>query len=147
AFFDRVSAWQLKALREAKRSSNWASPDTGYEAACEAELRGLQHDPEWLADVARQVQAIVFPGMVNGLAQALLRHTLPGVPDLYQGREFWDFSLVDPDNRLEVDYAARFEALGRLGEGPPVQGTRPWLDGSVKQAVVKRCLRHRGEHP
>ena len=69
--------------------------------------------PAWSHEIAAFAARIAPAGAVNGLAQTLLRLTAPGVPDLYQGTEFWDFSLVDPDNRRPVDFAARAAALGR----------------------------------
>ena len=81
---------------------------------------------------------------MNGLAQCLLRLTVPGVPDLYQGTEFWDFSLVDPDNRRPVDFAARASAL-RDGDIRALGGT--WRDGRIKQALIARVLALRRRAP
>ena len=83
-------------------------------------------------------QAIAPAGALNGLAQTLLHLTVPGVPDIYQGDEFWDFSLVDPDNRRPVDFAARQRAL----QAPPDIGELlfNWRDGRIKQAVIAQVL-------
>jgi (1->4)-alpha-D-glucan 1-alpha-D-glucosylmutase len=81
---------------------------------------------------------------VNSLAQTVLRLTSPGVPDLYQGTEFWDFSLVDPDNRRPVDFAARQAALAEGGK--PAAMLAHWQDGRVKQAVIARALQWRAAH-
>ena len=111
----RIWQWQQKALREAKLQSSWSAPNEAYENAAQALhsndlLTG--EDGELLrAALAKTVNSIAAAGALNGLAQTLLRMTVPGVPDLYQGNEFWDFSLVDPDNRRPVDYAAREQAL------------------------------------
>ncbi len=96
-----------------------------------------------LQDVADFVERIASPGAVNALSQALLRITSPGVPDLYQGTEYWDFSLVDPDNRRPVDFAARQASLA-AGDSPAALLPH-WKDGRVKQAVIARALRFRAE--
>lgn len=147
AFRDRVAAWQVKALREAKRHTSWIDPEPAYEEACDAFLAGLLSDhPENLfpgmVDVF--VSQIAPAGALNGLAQALLRVTSPGVPDLYQGCEFWDFSLVDPDNRRPIDFAARMAALA---EEADMGALLPhWRDGRVKQALIGAVLRFRAGH-
>jgi (1->4)-alpha-D-glucan 1-alpha-D-glucosylmutase len=86
-----------------------------------------------------------MPGAINGLAQTLLRLTTPGVPDLYQGTEFWDQSLVDPDNRRPVDYAAREKALA-AGVAPAAV-LAEWQSGAVKQAIIARGLQFREAQP
>ncbi|MBX3540949.1 MAG: malto-oligosyltrehalose synthase, partial [Chelatococcus sp.] len=91
------------------------------------------------------VGRIAPAGALNGLAQTLLRLTLPGVPDTYQGTEFWDFSLVDPDNRRPVDFAARQAALATLTTASDRAAS--WQDGRVKQAVAAHALRARKAHP
>ncbi len=80
-------------------------------------------------------------GAIDSLQQTLLRLTSPGVPDLYQGTDLWDFSLVDPDNRRPVDYALRRAWLAEIEEqGPPSEQLDHWRDGRVKLAVVRRAL-------
>ncbi len=144
AFGERVAGWQEKSLREAKRRSEWAAPNIEYEGACRVFLDQIL-DPERAARVAHEVAAfahrIAPAGALNGLAQTLLRLTSPGVPDLYQGTEFWDFSLVDPDNRRPVDYAAREQALSAAAS--PAQLLPSWRDGRVKQAIIARALDYR----
>jgi (1->4)-alpha-D-glucan 1-alpha-D-glucosylmutase len=137
-FIGRVGGWQVKALREAKLDSAWIAPNEAYEAACAGFLRHVLAPPRptgFAHDIAAFVDRIAPSGAVNGLAQTVLRLTTPGVPDLYQGTEFWDFSLVDPDNRREVDFAARAQALAA---GAP--GLEAWRSGAVKQAVIARLL-------
>ncbi len=148
AFRERVSAWQQKALREAKRHSGWAVPNEAYEQAAQDFLAAVL-DPDRPARVVFElhdfVQRIAASGALNGLSQMLLRLTSPGVPDLYQGTEFWDFSLVDPDNRRPVDYAARREALdANLSPETLIGG---WRDGRVKQAILHRALQARARRP
>ncbi len=141
---ERLAAWQEKALREGKRHTGWAEPNGDYEAACRDFLRQVM-DPDRvsrvLQDIAAFVEQVAAPGAVNGLSQALLRITSPGVPDLYQGTEYWDFSLVDPDNRRPVDFPAREESLA-AGRSPAAL-LPEWKDGRVKQAVIARALRFR----
>src|SRR5690606_37759148 len=99
-YLQRLQGWQEKALREAKLQSSWSAPNSHYEQACQHYLEGIFHDPELAelrADLARSAMHIAPAGALNGLAQTLLRMTTPGIPDLFQGTEFWDFSLVDPD--------------------------------------------------
>ena len=114
AFETRVAAWQEKALREAKRRTSWTVPDTDYEGACRSFLAGLLdagRSVNMAGELASFAARIAPSGAINSLTQTLLRLTSPGVPDLYQGTEFWDFSLVDPDNRRPVDFPARKAGL------------------------------------
>lgn len=148
AFGERLAGWQLKALREAKLQTGWIEPDADYEASCRRFLERCL-DPscsgEFLADLARFVDSIAPAGALNSLTQALLRLTAPGVPDQYQGTEFWDFSLVDPDNRRPVDYAARAQALD--GDAAVPELLASWRDGRIKQRLVARVLALRAEMP
>ncbi|SSW66895.1 malto-oligosyltrehalose synthase [Achromobacter agilis] len=147
----RVSQWQLKALREAKLHTNWTDPDPAYEAAAEGLLGFLLSDPAGrglLGEIAAFASALAPAGMINSLTQTLLRNTLPGIPDLYQGTELWDFSLVDPDNRRPVDYRLR-EALLRQtrAAGAIDLSDRAWRSGAVKQALIQRLLAARSRLP
>ncbi|MFJ4248367.1 malto-oligosyltrehalose synthase [Pseudomonas sp. NPDC089741] len=143
----RIWQWQQKALREAKLQSSWSAPNEAYENATQAFTEQLLtgDDGELLrAALAKTANSIAAAGALNGLAQTLLRMTVPGVPDLYQGNEFWDFSLVDPDNRRPVDYAARAQSL----QEPlaTVQLLTNWRDGRIKQALIAEVLNLRAEH-
>ena len=148
ALRDRVGDWQQKALREAKRHSGWAVPDEAYEQAA-ADFLASVMDPDRPARVVAEihdfVQRLAAPGALNGLAQTLLRVTSPGIPDLYQGTDYWDFSLVDPDNRRPVDYQARLASL-EFG-GSAAGKLAAWRDGRVKQAVLHRALAVRARLP
>ncbi len=141
----RVAQWQDKALREAKHRSDWAEPNQDYEDACRGFLQGMLADRESRRDLAAFAARIGPAGAVNGLTQTMLRLTVPGVPDLYQGTEFWDESLVDPDNRRPVDFGARHRALSP--EVPLLELLRDWRDGRVKQALIARMLSLRAECP
>ncbi len=148
AFEERLAAWQEKALREGKRRSGWAVQDVDYEGACRDFLKqtlDADRASRVVYDIAAFVERIAAPGAVNALSQTLLRLTSPGVPDLYQGTEYWDFSLVDPDNRRPVDFAARAASL-QAGEAPAALLPH-WRDGRVKQAVIARALQMRAKAP
>jgi (1->4)-alpha-D-glucan 1-alpha-D-glucosylmutase len=114
AFVERIAQWCEKYLREAKLRSNWASPVVAYEDAFKALARDLclaQGSEAFRSQLASLLQTIDAQAQANMMIQTVLEYTLPGVPDLYQGTEFADFSLVDPDNRRPVDYTARQAAL------------------------------------
>ncbi|CRI57986.1 malto-oligosyltrehalose synthase [Pseudomonas sp. CCOS 191] len=147
-YAERLRQWQCKALREAKLRSSWAAPNERYEAACAAYVDGLLLDEEnqqLRQSLHEAAQRLACPGALNGLVQCLLRMTTPGVPDLYQGNEYWDLSLVDPDNRLPVDYPAR---RASLDDGTPLaELLAHWRDGRIKQALVARVLDARQAHP
>jgi (1->4)-alpha-D-glucan 1-alpha-D-glucosylmutase len=147
AFAERVAGWQEKALREAKLATDWSAPNEPYEAAARTLLMTLLTEPgsALRADVAAFARRIGAAGAANGLIQTLLRLTVPGVPDSYQGTEFWDQSLVDPDNRRPVDYAARQAAL-KAGE-TVADAASHWRDGAVKQAVMAAVLAERAKRP
>ena len=171
AFAERLAAWQEKSLREAKLQTDWVAPNAAYEDAARGFLAALlAPGSRFLAEASMFVRRIAPAGAVNGLAQTLLKLTAPGVPDFFQGTEFWDLSLVDPDNRRPVDFAARAAALregglgeGALGEGAPGEGASgegalgegaspvalagAWRDGRVKQAVIARGLALRRRAP
>lgn len=122
---DRALGYLVKAAREAKTVTSWAEPNSAYEAAIESAVRELLSDEAFLADLAAFARPVAARGRVNSLATTLLKLTCPGVPDLYQGTEFWDDSLVDPDNRRPVNFARRERALARLASG----GVADALDG------------------
>ena len=115
---DRANAYMLKATREAKARTSWTAPDEGYEKALGDFVDGILRDREFLDELVRFVGPLIGPGRVNSLSQALLKLTSPGVPDVYQGNELWDMSLVDPDNRRPVDYRARRKLLAELKADP-----------------------------
>jgi len=142
AFCERVAGWREKSLREAKMRSSWAAPDGDYEAANINWLRAIldrTKSAEFLDSVAAFVAAIAPAGAINGVVQAALRCAWPGIPDLYQGAELWDFSLVDPDNRRPVDYGARKQMLH--------EGAADWASGAVKQGMIANLLARRREDP
>lgn len=141
AFAERVLAWQRKALREAKLRSSWTAPNSAYEDACHSFLQRLMGSREAIElrrALAHAVELTACNGALNSLSQCLLRMTTPGVPDLYQGCELWDFSLVDPDNRRPVDYPFRERCLA--ANDSPTQLLQDWRDGRIKQWLIARVL-------
>ena len=143
----RLWQWQRKALREAKLQSSWSASNEVYEQAThgflERLLLSLEGQP-LRAAIEAAAQRIAVPGALNGLAQTLLRMTVPGVPDLYQGNEFWDFTLVDPDNRRPVDYVSRQQAMHLPLDLPALLAN--WRNGRIKQTLIARALNRRAEH-
>ncbi|EHK64446.1 malto-oligosyltrehalose synthase [Achromobacter arsenitoxydans] len=150
-WLERIGQWQLKALREAKLHTSWTDPDPTYEAAAQACLDFLAQAPdgrELLAAIAGFAMELAPAGMVNSFTQTLLRNTLPGVPDLYQGADLWDLSLVDPDNRRPVDYTLRAALLAESARDPAMPlSAAAWRDGAVKQALIHRLLMARQRLP
>ncbi len=142
-FAQRLAGWQRKAIREAKLHGDWADPDTAYEEAAHAFLQRLVVEEDGAArrtEILAFIEEIAPFGAVNSLAQTLLRLTAPGAPDLYQGAELWDLSLVDPDNRRPVDFARRQSLLGTASPAT-------WRDGAIKQALIQRALALRQAMP
>ncbi|MGN8111938.1 malto-oligosyltrehalose synthase [Paraburkholderia sp. 22098] len=147
ALAERVAQWQLKALREAKLQTNWFAPDEAYEAGCRDflfDIMAPQRRDGFLKELAAFVARISRAGAVNSLQQTVLRLASPGIPDLYQGTELWDFSLVDPDNRRPVDFEQR---ATWLAQAPPSEFLSTWRNGRVKLAVVQRVLALRAHLP
>lgn len=147
-FPQRMDQWLRKALREGKRISGWLDPDLAVEDAAQQWLQALTHSSELrgvrdsLADFVRTLAAA---GASNGLAQLCLQLCLPGIPDIYQGTEFWDLSLVDPDNRRPVDFARRAQALA--DDRPWSQLLQDWHEGAPKMRLLSQLLQLRREHP
>ena len=141
-FAARLAGWQEKALREAKLRTDWTAPNETYERVARDFLFHVFSPGSPFRVLARSFAELIAPaGAVNGLAQAALKITVPGMPDFYQGTEFWDFSLVDPDNRRPIDYDARRAALVS-GFGPETL-LPAWRDGRIKQWMIRAMLRLR----
>jgi (1->4)-alpha-D-glucan 1-alpha-D-glucosylmutase len=141
---ERAHAYAEKAAREAGTSTTWTDPDEEFEGRLHALVDAAFDDQATHTEIEGFVARISPFGWSNSLSQKLLQLTMPGVPDVYQGTELWDFSLVDPDNRRPVDYEERRRRLASLdaGEMPAVDGT-----GAAKLLVVSRVLRARRDHP
>ncbi|HEX3724657.1 MAG TPA: hypothetical protein VHV08_00375, partial [Pirellulales bacterium] len=125
-YMERIVAYLDKALREAKVHTSWLNPYEEYDQAVAAFIRKILVDWQspFVVDMEGFSRSIAHAGFVNSLAQTLIKICVPGVPDFYQGVEFWDFNLVDPDNRRAVDFAARREAL-------------TWLDAQAREDLPR----------
>jgi (1->4)-alpha-D-glucan 1-alpha-D-glucosylmutase len=139
---DRVLAWREKSLREAKLQTSWFTPDAAFEEANASFVRAILDPGHGFVEKLDGFVAKLAPaGICNSLVQCALHYTLPGIPDLYQGAELWDFSLVDPDNRRPVDYGLRD---GLLSSALSLDG---WKTGAPKLALIRRLLALRKERP
>jgi (1->4)-alpha-D-glucan 1-alpha-D-glucosylmutase len=136
---ERLKAYMLKAVREAKQHSSWINPDLEYEAALERFVAESLGNELFLKDLKELMPRLAHLGLLVGLSQALLKVASPGVPDYYQGSELWDFSLVDPDNRRPVDFDLRKKLLA--------EKSRSLSDGRAKLHVIREGLRVRRKFP
>jgi (1->4)-alpha-D-glucan 1-alpha-D-glucosylmutase len=139
---DRLQTYATKAVREAKQHTGWSDPDVEYEEAVSAFVSGARADQAVQAHVESWVAATAGPARVVTLGQKLLQLVLPGVPDVYQGAELVELTLVDPDNRRPVDLTARADRLARLD-----RGAEPADLADEKLLVTSRALRLRRDHP
>lgn len=158
ALRERLAAYMVKAAREAKTHTSWLNPDEDYENALtgfvDQVLAGSAATP-FLRDLQSLVRRLERPGVCNALAQMVLRLTMPGVPDTYQGTEAWDDSLVDPDNRRPVDFSARRANLREFRRRRTARDQEVFLqtlcasrsDGRIKHYLLWRLLYLRGENP
>jgi (1->4)-alpha-D-glucan 1-alpha-D-glucosylmutase len=144
---ERLHAYVEKAVREAKTHTTWTSPDEAYEHAVHHFIDGVLRDEQitaqveqWVASTEPAVRAVV-------LGQKLLQLVVPGVPDVYQGTELVDLSLVDPDNRRPVDFERRSALLGEIDDLASDDLLARWREGLPKLALLARLLRLRRERP
>lgn len=140
---ERLRDYAVKAARESAEATTWIAPDEAFEARVRATVDAAFDDPATTAILEEFVAEIAPHGWSNALSAKLLQLTGPGVPDVYQGTESWDLSLVDPDNRRPVDFDALAAALARVdaGERPPVDS------GDAKVLLTSRALRLRRDRP
>jgi (1->4)-alpha-D-glucan 1-alpha-D-glucosylmutase len=149
-YIERLQAYMAKALKEAKINTSWIQPNEQWDSAMsEFVARVLDSSPKnkFLPSFLPVAEEIARLGAINSLSQVVVKLTAPGVPDIYQGNEIWDFSLVDPDNRRPVDYAQRREMLRSLETAAPAELLQQWPDGRIKLFLTQRLLRFRREHP
>jgi len=156
AFRERIVAYIDKATKEAKVHTSWVNPNIAYDRAVENFVRQVlspEAARDFLDDFSRFHSSIAVTGMLNSLAQTLLKMTAPGVPDFYQGTELWDLSLVDPDNRRPVDFVKRKNLLEALKQGEQIDPAgllcdmlSHWQDGRVKLYLILKTLNFRREH-
>ena len=138
---DRATAYMLKATREAKAHTAWTNPNEAYETALKTFIAESLADSKFIDDLQAFVTPLIEPGRINSLSQALIKLTAPGVPDIYQGNELWDMSLVDPDNRRPVDYDRRRQLLAELDKNlKPEAITSRTDDGLPKMHVTHQAL-------
>jgi (1->4)-alpha-D-glucan 1-alpha-D-glucosylmutase len=149
---DRLTAYARKAAREAKTRTSWVEPDDAYERALTEFVSAILEpgeDAPYLPDVARLVSRVAPLGARNSLARVAIHLTAPGTPDLYQGDELWNFSLVDPDNRRAVDFDGRSSALQDLGdfEARLASGPIDLYEARLKLWLTQRLLCLRSSRP
>jgi (1->4)-alpha-D-glucan 1-alpha-D-glucosylmutase len=155
-YCERVKRTMTKSMREARVHSSWASPNGPYEEATLAFVDtalNSSRSSTFVSAFLPFVSKVAALGAHNSLIQTVLKLTCPGVPDIYQGTELWDFSMVDPDNRRAIDYALRARSLREVDaaliqDRRGAMGTwfRDWQDGRFKLATVATLLRCRREH-
>jgi len=141
-----MQAYMGKALHEAKINTSWIQPNEEWDAAMQdfvAKILDATPRNKFLPIFLPVAKEIARLGMINSLTQTLLKLTSPGVPDIYQGNEIWDYSLVDPDNRRPVDYNLRREMLDALPSAAPDELMQTWPDGRMKLFLTQRVLRFR----
>jgi (1->4)-alpha-D-glucan 1-alpha-D-glucosylmutase len=148
SFVERMQAYALKAAREGKQETSWLNPNEAYEAGLRTFIARIldrsasAEFPDSLETLARRVSLL---GALNSLSQITLKATMPGVPDFYQGTEFWDLSLVDPDNRRPVDFAERAAVLASMPTPDWENLVHNWSSGHVKLAWTRHLLKIRTE--
>jgi (1->4)-alpha-D-glucan 1-alpha-D-glucosylmutase len=144
----RMQAYALKAAREGKQETSWLNPHRAYEAGLQTFIGRIldrSASAEFLTALETLARRISLLGALNSLSQITLKATVPGVPDFYQGTEFWDLSLVDPDNRRPVDFAGRAGLLASM-ESPDWESlVQHWADGRIKFALIRHLLKLRTE--
>ncbi len=143
----RLRDYMQKAMREAKVRTSWVSNNADYESALNRFIDSILADTEFVADLRSFVDDILRAGRHNSLTQTLLKYTAPGVPDLYQGGELWDLSLVDPDNRRPVDYELRSRLLEQMRSMTVAQVMQNSEDGFPKLWLIQHALHLRNQHP
>jgi len=147
-YIERIQAYMAKALHEAKLNTSWIQPNKEWDAAMHdfiAKILDSSPRNKFLPAFLAVAQEIARLGAINSLTQVALKLTSPGVPDIYQGNEIWDYSLVDPDNRRPVDYQQRREMLAALAAAAPDELMRTWPDGRIKMFLTQRMLQFRRE--
>src|SRR5205823_4410180 len=147
-YTERIQAYMAKALHEAKLNTSWIQPNEEWDTAMrDFVMKILDSSPrnKFIPAFIPVAKEIARLGAVNSLAQLLLKLTSPGVPDIYQGNEIWDYSLVDPDNRRPVDYNRHRETLESLATATPDELMQAWPDGRIKLFLTQRVLRFRRE--
>jgi (1->4)-alpha-D-glucan 1-alpha-D-glucosylmutase len=144
----RIQSYMSKALNEAKINTSWVQPNEEWLASMHdfiAKTLEPSSKNKFLPSFLPVVEEIARLGAINSLSQILLKFASPGVPDIYQGNDVWDFSLVDPDNRRPVDYNQRRAMLDTLAKARPEELLQNWPDGRIKMFLTQRLLQFRKE--
>ena len=144
---ERLSAYMIKAVREARLRTTWQDPCGAYEDALQEFVTSALADREFVGDLEAFLEPLRRPAMANSLAATLLKCTAPGVPDFYQGSELWSLSLVDPDNRRPVDYAQGQSVLAQLAQASAEEVWANPGPGRPKMLVILRALALRRRRP
>jgi (1->4)-alpha-D-glucan 1-alpha-D-glucosylmutase len=145
---DRLGGYMLKAAREAKQKTSWTQQNKEFEEALQLFIDRLYASADFLTALEEFVRRIIGPSRVNSLAQTLMKCTAPGVPDTYQGSELWALHLVDPDNRVPVDYSIRMSMLAELKAGMNAEEILKDAErGMPKLWVLYKALGLRREKP
>src|SRR6266480_3910837 len=145
----RIQDYMAKALHEAKINTSWIQPNEEWDAAMRdfvAKILDPSPRNKFIPAFLSVAKEIARLGAINSPTQTLLKLTSPGVPDIYQGSEIWDYSLVDPDNRRPVDYNRRREMLETFAATTPGELMQTWPDGRIKMFLTQRVLQFRREH-
>jgi len=148
-YTERIQAYMAKALHEAKLNTSWIQPNEEWDTAMrDFVMKILDSSPrnKFIPAFIPVAKELARLGAVNSLAQLLLKLTSPGVPDIYQGNEIWDYSLVDPDNRRPVDYNRHRETLESLATANAHDLVRDWADGRIKMFLTQRVSQFRRKH-
>ncbi len=144
---ERALRYFTKCVKEAKQYTSWTSPDLQYEGALERFVTGILSDGEFRDDLKNFLKPVVDAGRINSLSQTLLKCTCPGIPDVYQGCELWSLTLVDPDNRVPVDFGIRREYLRFLENASAEEVMERIDEGLPKMFVLHRALQLRKQNP
>ncbi|MFO7965863.1 MAG: malto-oligosyltrehalose synthase [Desulfobacterales bacterium] len=144
---ERITAYMQKAVREAKVHTSWTEIDDNYESALLAFIRQILQDKDFTDDLEAFVSGLLKTARIGSLSQILIKCTAPGVPDIYQGTELWDLSLVDPDNRRPVDYGRLRRLLSEIDHVPSADILSGFETGLVKQYVLRSALAVRRSLP
>jgi len=153
---ERLKSFLLKSMKEAKLHTSWSQQNKAYEDAVINFLEKILKDSEFIKTLLRIIDETTFVGKLNSLSQLVVKITSPGVPDIYQGQELWDFSLVDPDNRRPVDYSVRQQLLSSVKEAVASVNLNEFTarifadkdnSGLIKLLATERLLTLRNAHP
>lgn len=143
----RVLAYMEKAIREAKLHTSWTNQNANYEERIRLFVQAIMQDEEFMRELEKFASTLIIPGRINSLSQTLIKLTAPGVPDIYQGTDLWDLSLVDPDNRRPVDFRQRQSLLEDIDDMSVEDILRDIDSGIPKLYLIRKVLHYRQQDP